>query len=391
MKTQTTILLIESARIVRADLSPPGSKDAPRVYEQPRLGGAGLLEAVSNGLALAPRCGRFVWVAADDIWMQTLTLPSGALVGLKESELSGALAFEAEPLSGIPSSGAAVGFAAARPQRTDGLNDYATIAMDAMMRDDIQATVKKAGGKLSGICCLRSLPAVKDFPKTDEWVAACAEQFVLPRPEFPAIAPAPEKISPLRYYVLALALEAAVIAGCFAHWTWTSNTLKDTQARVESMRVPRKKYEEMKAKNETVKTELQKLNEENARNAALIKGAEDELAYQRIRITTLLQGLANDKPRDIVLLSIQSKDAALFSIEGLSLRPDMADAFATQLGAALSPAGLRVEPIEKSAVIVARDGGPWKFTFHIIADAVHALPDAATTALTARRYKGKAR
>ena len=88
------------------------------------------------------------------IWSQTLTLPAAALAPLKDAELAAALAFEAEPLSGIPSTHAAMGFVAGTV-RQDGMIDYAAIAMDLGARDEIQAIIRKAGGKLRGVCSLR--------------------------------------------------------------------------------------------------------------------------------------------------------------------------------------------------------------------------------------------
>ncbi len=383
-KPQTTLLCIDADRVLRADFAAPGA-GGPRVYQQTRGGGA-LVESVQNALALASGCGRAVFVAADDIWSQQLMLPSVAVGGLSGAELSAALAFEAEPLSGIASPNAVLGFVAPNAPRQDGFRDFALIAMETITRDAIQSAVRKAGGNLRGVCCLKSLPPKSAQGGDDEWLARCAAELARTPPGLPVIAPAPVKVSPLRYWVAGIVLEAAALALCATHWK--SMERDDTAARAAllELRAPQKQYAELQKTSETTKSELKKASEEVARADALLDGAVRGVALLRARIPAILAGLSREKPADIVIRSIQSKEAQSLTIEGLSLDAALADKFAAQLETALSGAGLHVLPLGKSAQGTAANGGPWIFTLKI---ASQSAPQTAAHAASALNKGGK--
>ncbi len=358
-----TLLIVEAHRVVRADVPAPGAKIPPRIYTQQRMTGSPLGEALRAGLALAPGCEKNVWVAASDIWSQTLTLPAAALGGLKDAELAAALAFEAEPLSGIPSSSAAMGFIPVQPPRKDGLADVNAIAMEVYARDDIQSAVKAAGGKLCGVCTLKDLPAESKALNEQDWIERCAAELQAAPAKFPFIAPAPQKISPLRYWLFGLALEAAVLLVCVGHWKWIARAESEARTSLQKLQAPRKQFDELKAKNELLKGDLKKLEDERARNSNVIKNAENEVAFQRARIAAILRSLSKERSGDIAIQSITAKDTQNLFVEGVTLDPAYADKYAAQLEAALAPAGLRVQPMSKAALTAS--GGPWRFTLQI--------------------------
>ena len=358
-----TLLIVEAHRVVRADVPVPGAKIPPRIYTQQRMTGSPLGETLRAGLALAPGCEKNVWVAASEIWSQTLTLPAAALGGLKDAELAAALAFEAEPLSGIPSSNAAMGFIPVQPPRKDGLVDVNAIAMEVYARDDIQSAVKAAGGKLCGVCTLKDLPAESKALNEQDWIERCAAELQAAPAAFPFIAPAPQKISPLRYWLLGLALEAAVLLVCVGHWKWIARAESEARTSLQKLQTPRKQFDELKAKNDLLKGDLKKLEDERARNSNVIKNAENEVAFQRARISAILRSLSKERSGDIAIQSITAKDTQNLFVEGVTLDPAYADKYAAQLEAALAPAGLRVQPMSKTALTAS--GGPWRFTLQI--------------------------
>lgn len=359
----TTLIITEAHRVVRADICAPGSKEPARIFSQPRMGGSTLGETVRAGLALAPGCGKNVWVAASEIWSQILTLPAAALAGLKDAELAAALAFEAEPLSGIPSSNAAIGFVPVQPPRKDGMADVNAIAIDLFTRSELQAAIKSSGGNLRGICALKDLPAESKALNEQDWIERCVVELTKAQIAIPFIAPAPQKISPLRYWLLALALEAAVLLVCFGHWKWIARAESDMRTSLQQLKLPRKQFDELKAKNDLLKADLKKLEDERARNSNLIKNAENEIAFQRARIPAILRSLSNERSGDIAIQTITAKDTQNLLVEGVTLDPAHADKYAAQLEAALAPAGLRVQPLSKTALTAS--GGPWRFTLQV--------------------------
>ncbi|HLX61100.1 MAG TPA: hypothetical protein VKX17_07435 [Planctomycetota bacterium] len=392
MRAHTTLLFIDTERVLRADLPAPDARDA-RLFQQTR-GGMGLSEAVRSALGLSGGCGRNVFVAADEIWGQQLTLPAVAVGGLSGAELSGALAFEAEPLSGIPSPHAAMGFVANGAPRTDGMRDFTVIAMESSVRDAVQTALRKAGGKLRGVCSLKDLPArnaggppapqdagsmpapqqagetlaVQEPLSEKEWVLRCAKALMQTPAAIALVAPAPQRISPLRYWAAGLLLEAAAITVCVLHWKSMQRIETDAGAALQGLRAPQKLFDELRAKNETLKTDLKKAEEQVATASATLDGAAREVALLRVRLPAILASLAKAKPADIVIRSIQSKDAQTLTVEGLSLEAGLADKFAAQLETALNGEGLRVQPLSKTAEGIAANGGPWKFSLQIASE-----------------------
>jgi len=151
-----TIVLVGSDRLARADFS---SGSAPMaVAERPRAASAAGSEAwelptlVETALALGGRCGKRVFVLAEDAWTQTLPLATAAAAGLDPAQLGRALAFEVEPLSGIPAGESALGFVDVGGGRgAQGRRVFWISEVPASSRDGVNAVVRAAGGKLDGI------------------------------------------------------------------------------------------------------------------------------------------------------------------------------------------------------------------------------------------------
>lgn len=97
---RTAILYLTAERVTRVDLDLPD-----RAVEHGRAPGAGLA-AVEAALADSPP--EAAYIADERAWTQTLALPNGAVAGLQPAQLERALAFELEPLSGIPADDSAL-------------------------------------------------------------------------------------------------------------------------------------------------------------------------------------------------------------------------------------------------------------------------------------------
>src|SRR5436190_2274628 len=97
-----TLLLLDRDKVVRADFGSGARPEVRDLWQQPRpaVDDFGLL--VESALHLGPHPGKRVWVLSGDLWTQTLPLPLLKVDGISEDELSQALAFEVEPLSGVP-------------------------------------------------------------------------------------------------------------------------------------------------------------------------------------------------------------------------------------------------------------------------------------------------
>ena len=89
--------------------------------------------------------------------------------------------------------------------------------------------------------------------------------------------------------------------------------------------------------------------------------------------------LAKDKNDDVLIQAIDSESGTT-KIAGLTLRPELADAFARNIHDALQPLGWDIQ----SGVEPVKTGGLWKFEL-IVRDAAGPKPAALPTTAERRR------
>ena len=152
----STILLITRDRLVRADFRSgrePRLLDlvqefTPAVDDFPSL--------VEAALRLSKRRPGRVWVLSTEVWTQTLTLTAQSAAGLGPTELAKALAFEAEPFSGISgleAAGACVELPGNRNQRA-----FWLVEVPSGQLEQVDYVVRAAGGRLAGVGHPAGLP-----------------------------------------------------------------------------------------------------------------------------------------------------------------------------------------------------------------------------------------
>ena len=142
------------AAVVTTSARPPGRDDLPGLVEAAaRLGG--------------PLAGR-VWVLAEDLFAQTVELPTAALTGLSNADISQALAFEVQTLSGTAAAEAVVAWL--RAPADGATSDFWIAQIPRGEREQIDVTVARLGGRLAGILYPAGLPApLLEAPAGKPW------------------------------------------------------------------------------------------------------------------------------------------------------------------------------------------------------------------------------
>lgn len=157
-RATTTILAITRERVVRADFGKGGEPKLLGKWIQDRLPGVeDLASVLEAALAMGPKkVGRNVYVLNADWWTQTLSLAGGSMRNVDEAQVQRALAFEAEPLSGMNAFDSVLG-QRALPGPTNESNYWITEAarLDLESAEDV---VRAAGSKLAGIAHPSGLP-----------------------------------------------------------------------------------------------------------------------------------------------------------------------------------------------------------------------------------------
>ena len=154
----TTLVVLTRDRLIRADFD--GAKSTtPRtlaVRERPHIDDMATL--VEMALASERRKPGRVFVLSADVWTHTLSLAAATVHGMSPAELLQALAFEAEPLSGMSAFDAAT--AAVPLVETAGQRTYWMTSIVGAVREQIQDAVRTAGGTFGGVLHPGGVPHV---------------------------------------------------------------------------------------------------------------------------------------------------------------------------------------------------------------------------------------
>lgn len=155
-RPNSSLVWIAGDRLVRADF---GRGAAPlSVLEQPRPATDELGLLVDAALRMGGPHGRKVWVLSSDVWLQRALLPRASCEGMSAPQLSAALAFEAEPLSGIVALEASVAF---RELESDDPLNRAFLMASARQQElaSCAELVSRLGAQLIGVGHPAGLPA----------------------------------------------------------------------------------------------------------------------------------------------------------------------------------------------------------------------------------------
>jgi Tfp pilus assembly protein PilN len=163
-----TLLLVTNQSIVRADFSGGAKPKLLESWDSPRPDLDDLPSFVEAALMLGGKPGRKVWVLATDFWTQTLAMQARAAAKLTGEDLSRALGFEVETLSGITAFESIIGQANVPARKADELA-YWVVQARTTDRQAIEQIVRLAGSRLAGLCHPGGLPrslTPEDDPKS---------------------------------------------------------------------------------------------------------------------------------------------------------------------------------------------------------------------------------
>jgi hypothetical protein len=146
-RSHITLLFIGRRQLVRADFDSGGRLRRHWDRQRPAAGELPEMIEVAARLDHSP-VGR-TWVLADDLWTQRLSLGRDQSQGLSPAEIERALAFEAESLSGQSAFDSDT--SAFTLESTRETSEYWVLQIPHWVRDQAEATITRAGGKLAGM------------------------------------------------------------------------------------------------------------------------------------------------------------------------------------------------------------------------------------------------
>ncbi len=143
-----TILLVTPHLIARGDFNSRGLLCGVG-HSVPPAHGVDVASLTLAALGLAKAAPRRVWVLTTAAATAIIETSPGRLQGLNEAELSSALAFEAEALTGLPAMTSQT--SACRMAAASGAEAWWVTQISQRMRSEIEAEVVRRGARLEGI------------------------------------------------------------------------------------------------------------------------------------------------------------------------------------------------------------------------------------------------
>ena len=237
-RAHLTLLILHPIKLIRADFgrgSPPAllnlwQQNRPDV-DDPEL----LVDVAAQP---GGKLGRKVWLLSADLFSQTLRLDARSMQ-LAGDELSAALAFEAEPLSGISGLEAAIGY-----QQLHSENGEREFSVVSARRADIvllRDAVVNRSGRLVGVASTGIGPeGVDPFSDDDRlrvWLRDTAQLLLVKSVDLPVLLPPKVPLSPQLRGLIAAGLALAAAFLCWAHYSVA------TQPQINRLRAELENFE----------------------------------------------------------------------------------------------------------------------------------------------------
>jgi hypothetical protein len=435
-----TIAVVTATRLMRADFDT--QTDGPvQVWSGLRpAGGRMIAEAVSTTLALGGgRPAARVLVLCEDLWCQSVTLPAAQTDGLSPHETAQALQFEVEPFSNLAPSESVVGHRVS-PQ-SGGTRLYWVVECSRSDLAAIRDVVSKAGGRLIGVSHPGGLPmpvgdvvSRQPWHRVEQWsrgmllvrspsgaadqvsiqsatpaqleglhippseygesLAADAEDSLVRRwlcawaaclarqsAGLAILAPAPAVVPIRRLMLAGIGFELLAAAACFACGRWAAAYRAGLRREVVEVRASVGQIMQIEKENADAVRALVDLRQ----GKDVGEGGGRVLELRRRALPSLLRALAQARPRDVVIQELRDEGRWSLLVSGIGMSAGVVDELTLGLTRQLRGTGWTVHPMQKVALGVFDNAGPWRFTLQVaMADslmtaerAVRAVPVAA--------------
>lgn len=427
-----TLLLITASRCSRADVGARG--EITGLWSQPRRAGLSLAESVRLALGLGTIAGRNVLVLTTEAWTQTLSLHRGQVSGLAREELEQALAFEAEPFSGLSPLDSVIGTTDSGAR--DGSASFWVVQLARNDRDGIERAIKESSSRLVGIghpgavpVPLNGLASGSAWRRIECWDGAwlltiCedgrnVQTKVIPSAPDARDLPAHGVIERLHARDTAAFAEDALplhdestlrlwfgkMAQALAH-NPAALPLIVADAPTTSRNVPtlisvglvavvmvfslaqwfwlgtqKRQLDDKRSEHAAIQPLIDAANKEIAKLSTDLTAAQTKqqnlarVEQQRGAILLLMQQLAKHCTQDIVVRSIKA-ERGIMILGGVSLEAAAVDELGIVLTSALRPVGLVAQPLEKKARQALTQQGPWDFSLAVMSQELAAIRTA---------------
>jgi hypothetical protein len=176
----------------------------------------------------------------------------------------------------------------------------------------------------------------------------------------PLLRPAKKPMATALRCVIAAALAALVLVGCWSVYNWLDNSTRAAAAEWKQIDDKNKQLASVQKQVDESKGKQKDLQAQTAGLESSLK----VLGTHRHRLARFLTKLRELHPEHLYVekIDLEAGEPHLF---GHCLQPELADQFANQLAQALADQGWEVQSPKKKALKTAVNGAPWSFEIQL--------------------------
>lgn len=340
--SSSIVVIITANRIMRAERS-GGGLDLKSAARGP---GDSFTRAVGAGLALGKTAGS-VWVLAEEVFAQRVSLNPAQIAGLPSHQLEQALAFEVEPFSGIPMAEGVIGF------YSETAGNFAVVEMPRPELDAVLSTVAAAGGKLAGVAHAAAVP------DADEAVRGWLENWFsqLDAGQVPVITAPAAAPSPRRFFYAGVVLTAVALAAVLLPLGWYAKQRKELGAISAAHASAARDFTAVTQRTQQLESEQAAIAQSETQR--------ENLVTRRGAVVALLKAVATHRTEQIVIRDISAQATSGLLIGGHALEAGAVDELCIVLTQSLRDVGWSAQLDHKTATNRLANGGPWEFSLTV--------------------------
>jgi hypothetical protein len=372
----TTLILLTPHRIVRGDFAAGTPTTVVDLTVDPRPETDELPLVVEVALAHGPAIGKNVYLLSQDLFTHNLKLDAKAF-GLGGAELVGALAFEAEPYSGLNHFDATTAFVQLSAQA--GEREFWVTQIRTSDLEQCRDVVAEAGGRLKSVLPAGDVPDGPALPRNVEdreavsaWLGAWAEKLANKKLEMPLLVPPVRPMSPAQRNLVSALFALFVVAMCGAHYfLWYERVSGELAAQKRKYEVAQQNLAEIDKKAQDFDKKRQEQTQKNDADAKTLAA----VTMQRERLGKLLVTLAGEAHDGLLVRKIDSANGEVV-LRGWCLDPKSPAQLAHNLGGPSADLAWKAESPKSKAQYKLPGGGPWEFELQLRDQLVSDVPAA---------------
>lgn len=203
-----------------------------------------------------------------------------------------------------------------------------------------------------------------DQLQLEEWLRAWAEQLSESVSETPLVRPPKRPLSTGRRRAMAILLGLLALLFCVGHYLLIQKERQTAMAKTEKLLEPKTQLDALNKQFEEQAEKRQALQEQVDTRRNDLRRCEAVLYAQRQRFARLLRVLAEHGGDGLLVRKIDGSGDEV-AVNGVCLRPELANGLAVALDKAVGSLGWEVEPPDKEAQSLRVDGSPWTFEIRL--------------------------